>query len=238
MQTALITGGSRGIGRATVQQLARDGWRVAFSYLNSQEEALALARETGALALRADLREEGQSFTLVEQALAMLGHLDGAVFNAGVSQAGQLLQDLPTSAWDSLFALNLRGAFLTAQPVIRHMVRRHSGSLVFVSSVWGTRGAACEAAYAASKAGLIGLSQSLAQELGPSGIRVNSIAPGVIDTGMNEGFSPEERAELAGRALLGRLGTPEEVAQSIAFLLGDRAAYITGQVLGVDGGFA
>lgn len=236
-KTVLVSGGARGIGAAIVRELTRDGWQAAYSYCQSGAAAKELSAQTGAIAIRADLREEVDANLLAVEAIRRLGHLDAAVFNAGVSYSG-LASDMSAADWDELFAVNLRGAFLLSRPIIHHMVSRHAGSLLFISSMWGLRGASCEAAYAASKAGLIGLSQSLAQELGPSGIRVNSIAPGVIDTGMNEGFSPEERAELAGRALLGRLGTPEEVAQSIAFLLGDRAAYITGQVLGVDGGFA
>lgn len=236
MQTAVVSGGSKGIGAAIVRQLASDGWRVAFSYCQSAEAAHALARETGALAIRADVRQEEAAQALCDQALQALGHLDAAVFNAGVSHTG-LLQELSVQDWDQVFAVNLRGAFLAAKPVIRHLVSRGQGSLLFMSSMWGLRGASCEAAYAASKAGLIGLGQSLAQELGPSGIRVNCLAPGAIQTDMLLEYSREELAALAGRSVLRRLGQPEEVAKAAVFLLGGQAAYITGQTLSVDGGF-
>lgn len=236
MRTSLVTGGSRGIGRAIVQHLSQSGWRVVFSYCHSRDAALSLARQTGAYAIRADLRHEDQAQTLADQAISILGHLDTAVFNAGISMNG-LLQDMSTAQWDEVFSVNLRGAFLTIRPVVSHMVSRGTGSLLLISSMWGLRGASCEAAYAASKAGLIGLSSSLAQELGPCGIRVNSIAPGVIATDMLSEYSAEERDALAGRCLLKRIGRPEEVAKAAAFLLDHEASYITGQTLSVDGGF-
>lgn len=236
MKTVLVAGGARGIGRAMVETLAKEGWRVAFSYCASSKEAETLADSLGALPLRADLRDPVEAQALAGQAISRLGHLDAAVFNAGISHTA-LAQDTRLEDWDAVFAVNLRGLFLAAQPVIAHLVGRQSGSLLFVSSMWGLRGAACESAYAASKAGLIGLANSLALELGPSHIRVNTLAPGAIDTDMLREYTPDEKADLARRSLLSRLGRAEEVARAAAFLLGDRASYITGQVLGVDGGF-
>lgn len=236
MKTSLVTGGSRGIGKAIVQHLSQTGWQVVFSYCHSQDAAMSLAKQTGAYAIRADLRKEDQAQALAEQAIRVLGHLDSAVFNAGISISG-LLQDMSATQWDEVFSVNLRGAFLTARPVISHMVSRKTGSLLLISSIWGLRGASCEASYAASKAGLIGLAASLAQELGPCGIRVNSLAPGAIATDMLNEYTADERNALAERCLLKRLGAPEEVAKAAAFLLSQEASYITGQTLSVDGGF-
>ena len=236
MKTALVAGGSRGIGSAIVSHLSREGWRVVFSYHHSGEAAQRLSRETGAVAIRADLAQEAQADSLVEDALKQLGHLDALVYSAGVSYYG-LAETMSVRDWDALQAVNLRGAFLVSRRVIAPMVARKSGSLLFISSMWGQRGASCEAAYAASKAGLIAYACSLALELGPSGIRVNCLAPGAIDTDMLSGFTKAEVEALAGRSLLKRIGRPEETAGAAAFLLDDRSSYITGQVLNVDGGF-
>ncbi len=236
MKTALVIGGSRGIGEAIVRILAETGWRVGFTYNTGKQRAEAIAAQTGAIPLKADLRNEEQTAGMVGQAFLQLGHLDAAVFCAGAGYSG-LLQDMSAKEWDEVFSVNLRGAFLAAGPVIRRMIERKEGSLLFISSIWGLTGASCEAAYAASKAGMIGLSNSLAEELGPSGIRVNCLAPGVILTDMTRGFTQEELSRLAERSPLRRLGKPEEIASAAVFLLSDGASYITGQVLGVDGGF-
>ena len=236
MKTALVTGGSRGIGSAIVRRLAREGWRVAFSYCHSTPEAERLSQQTGALRIRADLRHETEAEALARGAIQALGHLDAAVLNAGVSHTA-LLQETAAADWDGVFSVNLRGAFLAARGVIPSMIARKKGCLLFISSVWGLTGSACEAAYAASKAGMIGLARSLAAELGPSGIRVNSLAPGMIQTDMTSRFGAEALQDLQARCLLHRLGQPEDVAAAAAFLLGDGSSYITGQTLGVDGGF-
>ena len=236
MITALVTGGSRGIGAAIVKRLAGEGRRVAFCYCQGESEAEQVALETGAIPIRADLRDPPQAEALGLLALRQLGHLDALVLNAGISHTA-LLHDMTAQAWDEVFAVNLRGAFLTVKALLPHFISRKQGSILFISSIWGMYGAACESAYAASKGGLISLSRSLAQELGPSGIRVNCRAPGVIKTRMLDNYSDEEQSQLTDRTLLGRLGEPQDAAAAAAFLLSDASSYITGQTLLVDGGF-
>lgn len=236
MKTALVTGGSRGIGAAIVRELVQEGYRVAFGYKQSQTEAESLSEQTGALAIRADVRYEAQAVYMVDEAVKHLRHLDAVVLNAGVSQFG-LTQDMSINDWNQVMDTNLRGAFLVSRQAIPHLVQQGQGSLLFISSMWGLRGASCEAAYAASKGGMVAFAASLAQELGPSGIRVNCLAPGLIDTDMNRDFTREEMDALTERILLKRIGSPKEIAKAAVFLLDDRAGYITGQVLGVDGGF-
>ena len=236
MKTVFITGGSRGIGAEMVRTLAAKGWQVAFSYHHAKEQALALQKQTGAIALAGDISQEEQASTLIQEALRQLKHLDAVVFNAGISYSG-LLSEMSIPAWDLVMDTNLRGAFIMLRQIIPHMVSRQEGKLLFISSMWGQRGASCEAAYAASKAGLIAYACSLALELGPSGIRVNCLAPGVIKTAMLDGYAQTELDALAEQTPLGRLGTPEEVAAAAWFLCSDDASFITGQTLAVDGGF-
>lgn len=237
MNTALITGGTGGIGQALVGAFCQAGWRVAFGWHSQGEAAQALAQATDALAIRADLRDEAQCQGLFADALAQLSHLDCLIVNAAQAHQG-LLTDMTTAQWDSLMALNLRSAFWLSQAALPQMVSRKAGSLLYIASMQGLTGASCEAAYAASKAGLIGLAKSLAQEYGPSGIRVNCIAPGVIDCGMMAAYSQVDLEALRQATPLQRLGSAQDVAQAALFLASPEAAFITGQVLGVDGGLA
>lgn len=235
-QTVFITGGSRGIGAACVRAFAAAGWQVAFTYRVSRETAGALADETGALALCADLHGEAAIHRAAAEARGYFGPPDAVVCNAGIAEQ-KLFQDITDADWHRMLDVNLLGAVRTIRALLPDLLHRKSGSIVTVSSVWGQVGASCESHYAASKAALIGLSKSLAQELGPSGIRVNCVAPGVIDTEMNAMHSGETMRELAGQTPLGRIGTAAEVADSVLYLCSERASFITGQVLGVTGGF-
>ena len=236
MNTVLITGGSRGIGEAMARLYADQGWRVAFTYLNSDEKAQSLSRESGALALRCDAKSEAETSVMAEQVLRQFGHLDALICNAGISYTG-LLQDMTVSQWDELFAVHVRGAFLATRAFLPGMVSRQSGSILYVSSMWGQTGGSCETAYSAFKAGLIGFTKALSKECGPSGVRVNCVAPGLIDTDMNRGLDGGAKDEIVSATPLGRIGSPEDCAAAALFLCSPAASFITGQVLGVSGGF-
>ncbi len=229
---ALVTGSSRGIGAAAVRRLAADGWDVTVHYNASEDAALALARELGVRAIKADVSDAAQVRDLFQAA----GPADLLVCNAGVAEYG-LLTDMDEQDWSGLMAVNLDGVYRCCRAAIPHMVHKKAGNIILVSSVWGLYGASCEAAYSASKAALIGLCKALAKELGPSGIRVNCVCPGVIDTDMLARFDFADRQALADETPLGRLGTPEDVAELIAFLASDRAGFITGQAIECAGGF-
>ncbi len=230
MPHALITGGSRGIGAAAVRAFVREGCAVSFFYEKNEAAAKALAAETGAAAVRCDVADT----EAVAAAVASLPPVDVLVNNAGVSHVG-LISEITPEQWDRLFAVNVKGIYNTVRAVLPAMLHRQSGAVVNVSSMWGQAGASCEAAYSATKGAVIALTQALARELGPSGIRVNAVSPGVIDTDMNAQLSGEDRAALADDTPLGRLGRPEEAAEAILYLA--RAEFVTGQNLPVNGGY-
>ena len=230
MAHVLITGGSRGIGAATVRAFARAGYAVSFFYLNSGEAAAALAAETGARAIRCDAADT----EAVAKAVEALPPVDVLVNNAGISHVG-LISQISPEQWDRLFAVNVKSIYNTVRAVLPAMLAKQAGAIVNLSSMWGQAGASCEAAYSATKGAVIALTQALARELGPSGIRVNAVSPGMIDTEMNAHLSAEDKAALAEDTPLGRIGTPEEVAQAILFLA--EADFVTGQNLPVNGGY-
>ena len=233
MKKALVTGGSRGIGAAICRALGRDGWQVYINYNESKDKAEALAEEIGGTAVWADVSDPRAVETLFDT----VGDVELLVSNAGIAHP-ELVQNVSDEVWRRLFAVNADGAFHTVRAAVPGMVRRKSGNIIIITSVCGVWGSSCEAAYSATKGALISLTKSLFKELGPSGIRVNAIAPGVIDTDMTACFTAEEKAAMAADTPLGRIGTPEDVAELAAFLASDRAGFITGQIIGCDGGFA
>ena len=240
-RSALVTGASRGIGRAVAAVLAREGWAVCVNYLERRDAAESLVRELraqgrAAMAFQADIADRESADACVRAASEELGPVELLVKNAGISRQG-LFQDLDDAAWDRLLAVNLTGPRNAVLAVLPQMLSEKRGCVVNISSMWGLRGASCEAAYAATKAGVIGLTRSLALELAPSGIRVNCVAPGCVETDMVRVLGEDTRRMLAEETPLGRLGRPEDVAEAVAFLASEKAAFITGQVLAADGGF-
>ena len=235
MKTMIITGGARGIGAGLVRYFIGAGWRVLFCWQNSREAAETLASETGAISWQCDVRREDQVQAMVREARRQLGHLDALICNAGTAWTG-LTEEMPLAAYHAVADTNLQGAFLCVREALPHL-RERQGSILLISSMWGVAGASCETIYAATKAGLQNMARSLAKEVGPSGVRVNCIAPGAVDTDMMACYSQDDKQALADETPLGRLCTVQDIAQAAGFLLGDGAAFITGQTLVVDGGF-
>ena len=240
-ETVLITGAATGIGRSTAELFASMGYQVVIHCNSSFAQGLQFAKALSdmgmsALAVRADVRSREQVDAMVQQINAIYGGVDILINNAGIAQQ-KLFTDLTAQDWETMLGVNLTGAFHCTQAVLPYMIHQKKGSIVNVSSVWGLCGASCEVHYSAAKAGLIGMTKALAKELGPSGIRVNCVAPGVVHTPMNSGFSEEDMAMLKEETPLGRIGTPEEIARSIAFLALEDSGFTTGQVLSPNGGF-
>lgn len=234
-RVVLITGGSRGIGAAAVRRFAAGGDRVVINYCRSREKAEALAAETGGWAVEADVSDPVQVGRMVDNVLEKFCQLDILICNAGIAQQ-KLFGDLTDQDWRRMFAVNVDGIFYAIRAALPHFIHRKAGRILTLSSMWGQVGGSCEVAYSAAKAAVIGLTKALAKELGPSGITVNCVSPGVIDTEMNANLGPEDLAVLAEETPLGRVGRPEEVAEALWYLASPGAKFITGQILAPNGG--
>lgn len=242
MKTAVVTGASRGIGAACAVAMAKAGYNVILGYKEQKEKAENLAKVLiegygiAALAVQADVSVSAQADELIEVAYRNFGRVDVLVNNAGIA-GYKLFTEITDDEWNEMIGTNLTGVFNCTRAAAKYMVSAHSGSIVNISSMWGQVGASCEVHYSASKAGVIGLTKALAKELAPSGVRVNCICPGVIKTDMLTEIDDETVSALIEETPIGRLGTPKDIADSVAFLCGDGASFVTGQVLSVNGGF-
>lgn len=236
-RTVLISGGDRGIGAAAARAFWQAGYNTAVLYHSNEPAARALVNELGCdcAAVRCDVANYDECMAAFQVVERTFGQVDVLVSNAGIAQQ-KLFTDITSAEWQRMLDVNLTGAFNLCRAVMPGMIRRKWGRILTVSSMWGQTGGSCEVHYSAAKAGLIGLTKALAKEEGPSGITVNCVAPGVIDTDMMAAFSPEDRAALAEETPVGRLGRPEEVAALLVYLAGEQAGYVTGQVFGVNGG--
>jgi len=241
-KTAVVTGAARGIGRAIAVALAQHGASVVVNYrerARAAEEVVRIARAAGAdaVAVQGDVSEEAAARKVVAAGAERWGKVDILVNNAGVAHYGLLL-DTTVEQWDRLMGVHLRGAFNCTRAALPAMIRNGYGRIINIASVWGRVGAANEVAYSTAKAGLIGFTKALAKEVGRGGITVNAVAPGVIETDMLNGLSPEEKAALAEATPVGRLGSPEDVAGIVAYLASPAGGFVTGQIIGADGGMA
>ena len=236
MKPVLVTGGSRGIGAAVSKRFAEGGYRVVINYNKSKAEAETLAGSIGAYVVKADVGSPSEVESMMSKIENEFGGADVIINNAGISKFN-LFTDVTEEEWQEIININLSGAYRVTRHGIKPMIARRSGCVINISSMWGQVGSSCETAYSASKAGLIGLTKALAKELGPSNIRVNCIAPGVIDTDMNRSLSPDVMAELCDETPLMRIGRPEDIAELAYFLASDAANFITGQIIGSNGGF-
>ncbi len=239
-ETVLITGASRGIGAEAARQFARAGYAVAIHYNKSRTQAESLAAELTAaghtvIAVQGDVSRPEEARRIVDNVLDKFCQLDILICNAGIADV-QMLGDVTTERWREIFAVNVDGAFYCIKAALPQFIHHKAGRIITVSSMWGQTGGSCEVAYSASKAAVIGLTKALAKELGPSGITVNCVSPGVIDTEMNALLSPESLAELAQETPLGRIGTAADVAGVMLFLASPPAAFLTGQLLAPNGG--
>ena len=232
MRNVIVTGGSRGIGAAVVRRFADNGDNVVFLY-RSDDKAAA---RVGIPCVKGDISDPQEVKRMITRAADYLGGIDVLVNNAGIAQSA-LVTDISDPDYMNMINTDLSGTFYCCRQAIPYFLRNHSGAIVNISSMWGEVGASMEVHYSAAKAGVIGLTKALAKELGPSGVRVNCVAPGMIDTDMNRTYSPEDIQAVVDETPLMRIGKPEDVAEAVFFLASDKASFITGQVLGVNGGY-
>ncbi len=240
-KTVIITGASKGIGANMAIRFAEKGYNVVMNYNNSVQSAILLQKslkESGysVIAYKANVKNRLEVDLMIKEAIYKFGSIDILINNAGVSNQS-LITDISEQEWNDIIGVNLTGVFNCCQAVLPHMINQKSGSIINISSMWGEVGASCEVAYSAAKAGVIGLTKALAKEVGPSGINVNCITPGLIETTMNQNLTIDDVAAIVDQTPMGRIGSTNDIASAAMFLASDEASYITGQVLGVNGGF-
>lgn len=232
MKKVLITGGSRGIGRELVKEFSIKGYKVYFLYKNSEEKAKIVSDETGAIAVKCDI----SSFSDVKNAKKIINEsIDIIINNAGISQI-KMFQDITEEDWDNMFNVNIKGMFNVTKCFVNDMIKNKYGRIINISSMWGETGGSCEVHYSSSKSAVIGFTKALAKELGPSGITVNCVSPGVIKTDMNSHLTDEEIKELENETPVGRIGTTKEIASAVMYFADDNTTFTTGTVLSVNGG--
>lgn len=237
---AIVTGGTKGIGLDIAKGLAKEGCSIVLNYSNddiSAERALNQIKDLGAyaIAFKGDISKYNKAKELIDNTIGTFGKIDILINNAGISKVG-LFIDMDEKDWDEIININLKGMFNTSHSAVKHMISQKSGNIINISSIWGNVGASCEVIYSTSKGGVNSFTKALAKELAPSNIRVNAIAPGVINTKMNSWLSEEERCSLEDEIPLSRFGEGYEIANMVCFLCSDKCGYITGQVITVDGG--
>lgn len=240
-KTVLITGASRGIGKETAIVLAENGYNVVINYHNSKDSALSLVDKITSLggnciAIKADISDPSQVENMFFEAKRKYGKIDILINNAGIAKQN-LFTDVSYSEWRNMFNVNMDGVFHCCQNALPDMIRSHEGKIINISSIWGIVGASCEVAYSSTKAAIIGFTKALAKEVGPSGIQVNCVAPGVIDTDMNSNLDEFSLSQLKDETPLCRLGKAEDIANTILFLVSSKSDFITGQIISPNGGF-
>ena len=240
-KTVVITGASRGIGRECARLFAQKGYNVVINYNNSEDRARELCDELisqgfSAAMVKADVSVSAQAKKLIDKAVELFGSIDVLVNNAGIGEQ-RLITDVTDEIWERMIGVNLNAVFYCTRQALKHMINKKSGKIINISSIWGICGASCEVHYSAAKAGVIGFTKALAKEVGLSGITVNCVAPGVIETEMNKALSKDDLEALCDETPVGRLGTPKDIASTVLFLAEDTGSFITGQVISPNGGF-